>query len=178
MQINIIEIIKQILLDGRMVDGYGFEPRHPMIYNTFMQSDLSFEEFMESCLLEKAPEMEAVQPLNKVMNKVINIELSQYKALDFLSKESADKFKEKFKAYKDAREDLYALCQSTLTTILSNHIMFQELEYISNGKKLTWDQNTLSFKGQLRANKILELSDAKQDTLSYEGQLKTNEIME
>ena len=177
MQINIIEIIKQILLDGRMVDGY-FEPRHQIIYNTFMQSDLSFEEFMESCLLEKAPEMEAVQPLNKVMNKVINIELSQYKALDFLSKESADKFKEKFKAYKDAREDLYALCQSTLTTILSNHIMFQELEYISNGKKLTWDQNTLSFKGQLRANKILELSDAKQDTLSSEGQLKTNEIME
>ena len=156
MQINIIEIIKQILLDGRMVDAYGFEPKHPIIYNAYTQSDLSFEEFMESCLLEKEPEMEAVQPLNKVMNKVIDIELSHHKALDFLSKESADKFNEKLKAYKDAREDLYTLCQSTLTTILSSHIMFQELDYISNGKKLKWDQNTLSFKGSLRANKILE----------------------
>ena len=156
MQINIIEIIKQILLDGRMVDAYGFEPKHPIIYNAYTQSDLSFEEFMESCLLEKEPEMEVVQPLNKVMNKVINIELSHHKALDFLSKESADKFNEKLKAYKDAREDLYTLCQSTLTTILSSHIMFQELDYISNGKKLKWDQNTLSFKGSLRANKILE----------------------
>lgn len=160
MQINIIEIIKQILLDGRMVDAYGFEPKHPIIYNAYTQSGLSFEEFMESCLLEKAPEKEATQPLNKVINKVINIELSHYKALDYLSKESADKFK----AYKDAREDLYALCQNTLTTNLSNHIMFQELEYIDNGKKLKWDQNTLSFKGQLKTNKILELSDAKQDT--------------
>ena len=156
MQINIIEIIKQILLDGRMVDAYGFEPKHPIIYNAYTQSGLSFEEFLESCLLEKAPEMEAVQSLNKVINKVINIELSQHKALEFLSKESADKFKEKLKAYKDAREDLYALCQNTLTTSLSNHIMFQEFDYISNGKKLKWDQNTLSFKGQLRANKILE----------------------
>jgi len=41
--------------------------------------------------------------------------------------------------------------------------MFQELDYISNGKKLEWDQNTLSFRGNLRANKIMELSDAKQD---------------
>lgn len=46
----------------------------------------------------------------------------------------------------------------------ADHIMFQELDYISNGKKLKWDQNTLSFKGQLRTNKILELSDDKQDT--------------
>ena len=160
MQINITEIIKQILLDGRMVDAYGFEPKHPIIYNAYTQSGLSFEEFLESCLLEKAPEMEAVQPLNKV----INIELSQHKALEFLSKESADKFKEKLKAYNDAREDLYALCQNTLTTNLSKHIMFQELDYIGNGKKLKWDQNTLSFKGQLETNKILELSDAKQDT--------------
>ena len=161
MQINIIEIIKQILLDGRMVDAYVFEPKHPIIYNAYTQSGLSFEEFLESCLLEKAPEREVVQPLYK---GIINIELSQHKALNFLSKESADKFKEKLKAYNDARQDLYALCQNTLTTNLSNHIMFQELEYISNGKKLEWYQNTLSFKGQLRANKILELSDDKQDT--------------
>lgn len=160
MQINIIEIIKQILLDGRMVDGYGFEPKHPIIYNAYTKSGLSFEEFLESCLLEKAPEVEAVQPLYKV----INTELSKHKALDFLSKESANKFKEKLKAYDDARQDLYALCQNTLTTELSNHIMLQELDYTSNGKKLKWDQNTLSFKGQLGANKILELSDAKQDT--------------
>lgn len=143
MQINIIEIIKQILLDGRMVDGYGFEPKHPIIYNAYTKSGLSFEEFLESCLLEKAPEREAVQPLYKVIN---------------------DKFKEKLKAYDDARQYLYALCQNTLTTKLSNHIMLQELDYISNGKKLKWDQNTLSFKGQLRTNKIMELSDAKQDT--------------
>lgn len=160
MQINIIEIIKQILLDGRMIDVYGFEPKHPIIYNAYTKSNLSFEEFLESCLLEKAPEMEAVQPLYKV----INIELSQHKVLDFISKESADKFKEKLKAYDDAKKDLYALCQSTLTTELLNHIMFQELDYISNGKKLKWDQNTLSFRGQLRTNKIMELSDAKQDT--------------
>ena len=143
MQINIIEIIKQILLDGRMVDAYGFEPKHPIIYNAYTQSGLSFEEFLESCLLEKAPEREAVQPLYKVIN---------------------DKFKEKLKAYDDERQDLYALCQNTLTTELSNHIMLQELDYISNGKKLKLDQNTLSFKGQLRTNKIMELSDAKQDT--------------
>lgn len=160
MQINITEIIKQILLDGRMVNAYGFEPRHPIIYNAFMQSDLSFEEFLESCLLEKAPEMEVVQQLNKV----INIELSKYKVLDFLSKESADKFEEKLKAYHNAKQDLYALCQNTLTTELSDHIMFQELEYIGGGKKFEWVNNTLSFKGKLRANKILELSDAKQDT--------------
>ena len=163
MQINIIEIIKQILLDGRMIDAYGFEPKHPIIYNAYTQSGLSFEEFLESFLLEKAPEREPVQV--QPLYKVINIELSEYKALGFLSKESAYKFKEKLKAYKDAREDLYSLCQNTLTTELSNHIMFQELDYIVNsGKKLKWDINTLSFKGQLRANKILELSDAKQDT--------------
>lgn len=160
MQINIIEIIKQILLDGRMVDGYGFEIKHPIIYNAYTQSGLSFEKFLESCLLDKAPEVEAVQPLYKV----INIELSKHKALDFLSKESADKFKEKLKAYNDAEQDLNSLCQNTLATELSNNIMFQELDYTSNGKKLKWDQNTLSFKGQLGANKILELSDAKQDT--------------
>lgn len=160
MQINIIEIIKQILLDGRMVDGYGFESEHPIIYNAYAKSNLNFKEFLESCLLEKAPEVEAVQPLYKV----INIELSKRKALDFLSKESANKFKEKLKAYDDARQDLYALCQNTLTTELSNHIMFQELDYIGNGKKLEWDQKTLSFKGKLMAYKILELSDAKQDT--------------
>ena len=97
MQINIIEIIKQILLDGRMVDGHCFEPKHQIIYNAYTKSNLSFEEFLESCLLEKAPEKEAVQPLYKV----INIELSQHKALDFLSKGSADKFKEKLKAYDD-----------------------------------------------------------------------------
>lgn len=160
MQIKIIEIIRQILLDGRMVDGYGFEPKHPIIYNACTQSGLSFEEFLKSCLLEKAPEREVVQQLYKV----INIELSQHKALDFLSKESANKFKEKLKAYNDARQDLYALCRNTLTTELSHHIMFQELDYTSSGNKLKWDQNTLSFKGQLRTNKILELSDAKQDT--------------
>ena len=160
MQINIIEIIKQILLDGRMVDGYGFEPKHPIIYNSYTKSGLSFEKFLESCLLEKAPEKEVVQPLYKV----INIELSQDKALDFLSKESADKFEEKLKAYYDAKQDLYALCKNTLATELSNHIMLQELDYISDEKKLKWDQNTLSFKGQLRADKIMELSDAKQDT--------------
>ncbi len=161
MQINIIEIIKQILLDGRMIDAYGFEPKHPIIYNAYTKSNLNFKEFLESFLLEKAPEKEAVQPLYKL----INIELSKYKALDFLSKESANKFKEKLKAYDDAKQDLYSLCQNTLTTELSNHIMFQELDYIgNNGKKLKWDKNTLSFKGQLGANKILELSDAKQDT--------------
>lgn len=160
MQINIIEIIKQILLDGRMVDGYGFEPKHQIIYNAYTKSGLSFEEFLESCLLEKAPEMEAVQP----SYKVINIELSKYKAIGFLSKESANKFKEKLKAYDDAKQDLYALCQSTLATELSNHIMFQKLDYISNGKKLKWDQNTLSFKGQLKSYKILELSNDYKDT--------------
>ena len=160
MQINITEIMKSILLDGKFVDGYGFEPKHQIIYNAYTKSGLSFEEFLESCLLDKAPEMKVVKPLYKV----INIELSQHKALGFLSKESADKFKEKLKAYNDARQNLYALCKNTLITELSNHIMFQELDYMSNGKKLEWDQNTLSFKGNLRAYKILELSDAKQDT--------------
>ena len=75
--------------------------------------------------------------------------------------ESKKDLEAKLKTYNDARQDLYALCQNTLTTELSNHIMFQELDYISNGKKLEWNQNTLSFKGKLRANKILELSDDK-----------------
>ena len=157
MQINVTEIMKSILLDGKFVDGYGFEPRHPIIYNASMQSNLEFEEFLKSCLLDKAPEVKAV----KQSMQYINIELSQYKAKDYLSEESSKDFREKLKAYNDARQDLYALCQDTLTTELSNHIMFQELDYISNGKKLEWDQNTLSFKGKLRANKILELSDDK-----------------
>lgn len=160
MQINITEIIKSILLDGKFVDGYGFEPRHPIIYNAFMQSHLDFEEFLKSCLLDKAPEVEAV----KQSMQYIDIELSQSKASDYLSEESKKKLNEAVKAYSDARQNLNALCQNTLTTELSNNIMFQELDYISNGKKLYWNQNTLSFKGQLRANKILELSDAKQDT--------------
>lgn len=160
MQINITEIMKSILLDGKFVDGYGFEPRHPIIYNAFMQSHLDFEEFLKSCLLDKAPEVEAV----KQSMQYIDIELSQSKAPDYLSEESKKKLNEAVKAYSDARQNLNALCQNTLTTELSNNIMFQELDYISNGKKLYWNQNTLSFKGQLRANKILELSDAKQDT--------------
>ena len=159
MQINITEIMKSILLDGKFVDGYGFEPRHPIIYNAFMQSDLDFEEFLKSCLLDKAPEVNAV----KQSIKYISIELSQYEAPDYLSEESKKKLNEAVKAYNDARQDLYALCQYTLTTELSNHIMFQNLDYISNGKKLEWDQNTLSFKGNLSANKIMELSDVKQD---------------
>ena len=61
MQINITEIMKEILLDGRMVDGYGFEPKHPIIYNTFMQSHLEFEEFLKSCLLDKVPDVNANQ---------------------------------------------------------------------------------------------------------------------
>lgn len=160
MQINITEIMKSILLDGKFVDGYGFEPRHPIIYNAFMQSHLDFEEFLKSCLLDKSPEVEAV----KQSMQYIDIELSQSKAPDYLSEESKKKLNEAVKAYSDARQNLNALCQNTLTTELSNNIMFQELDYISNGKKLYWNQNTLSFKGQLRANKILELSDAKQDT--------------
>ena len=160
MQINIIKIIEVILLNGRMVEARGFVPNHSIIYDAYTKSGLSFEEFLESCLLDKAPEVEAV----KQSMQYINIELSEYKALGFLSKESADKFKEKLKAYNDARQNLYALCKNTLTTELSNHIMFKELDYMSNGKKLEWDQNTLSFKGNLRANKILELSDVKQDT--------------
>ena len=160
MQINITEIMKSILLDGKFVDGYGFEPRHPIIYNAFMQSHLDFEDFLKSCLLDKAPEVDAV----KQSMQYINIELSQYEAPDYLSEESKKKLNEAVKAYSDARQNLNALCQNTLTTELSNHIMFKELDYISNGKKLKWDQNTLSFKGNLSADKILELSDAKQDT--------------
>ena len=158
MQINITEIMKSILLDGKFVDGYGFEPRHPIIYNAFMQSDLDFEEFLKSCLLDKAPEVNANQ---QTMMQYIKVEINQYKAKDYLSEESSKDFREKLKAYDDARQNLNALCQNTLTTELSNHIMFQELDYISNGKKLEWNQNTLSFKGKLRANKILELSDDK-----------------
>ena len=160
MQINIIKIIETILLNGKIVEARGFVPNHSIIYDAFMQSHLEFEEFLKSCLLDKAPEEEAV----KQSMQYINIELSQYKAPDYLSEESSKDFREKLKTYNDARQDLYALCQNTLTTELSNHIMFQELDYISNGKKLEWDQNTLSFKGNLRAYKILELSDAKQDT--------------
>lgn len=161
MQINITEIMKSILLDGKFVDGYGFEPRHPIIYNAFMQSNLDFEEFLKSCLLDKAPDVNTNQ---QTMMQYIKVEINQYKAKDYLSEESKKDLEAKLKLYSNARQDLYALCQNTLTTELSNHIMFQELDYISNGKKLEWDQNTLSFKGQLRANKILELSDANQDT--------------
>ena len=160
MQINIIEIIKQILLDGRKVDAYGFEPKHPIIYNAYTQSGLSFEEFLESCLLEEAPVVEAV----KQSVKYLNIELSQYKATNYLSEESSKEFKEKIKAYRDAAQDLNALCLKNLTIELSNNIIFSECEYIHNGRKFEWDQNTLSFKGNLSANKIMELSDAKQDT--------------
>lgn len=159
MQINITEIMKSILLDGKFVDGYGFEPRHTIIYNAFMQSHLDFEEFLKSCLLDKAQEVSAV----KQSMQYIKVEINQYKAKDYLSEESSKDFREKLKTYNDARQDLYALCQNTLTTELSNNIMFQELDYISNGKKLEWDQNTLSFKGQLKANKIMELSDVNQD---------------
>ena len=160
MQINIIKIIETILLNGKIVEARGFVPNHSIIYDAFMQSHLEFEEFLKSCLLDKAPEVEAV----KQSMQYINIELSQHKAPDYLSEESKKKLNEALKAYSDARQNLNALCQNTLTTELSNNIMFQEFEYIHNGRKLEWDQNTLSFKGQLRANKILELSDAKQDT--------------
>lgn len=159
MQINITEIMKSILLDGKFVDGYGFEPRHPIIYNAFMQSNLDFEDFLKSCLLDKAPEVKAV----KQSMQYINIELSQDEATDYLSEESSKDFREKLKAYNYARQDLYALCKNTLTTELSNHIMFQELDYISNGKKFELDSQTLSFRGKLKANKIMELSDVKQD---------------
>ena len=158
MQINITEIIKAILLDGKFVDGYGFEPRHPIIYNASMQSHLEFEEFLKSCLLDKAPDVNANQ---QTMMQYIKVEIDQYKAKDYLSEESKEDLEAKLKTYDDARQDLYELCQNTLTTELSNHIMFQEFEYIHNGRKLEWDQNTLSFRGNLRANKILELSDDK-----------------
>ena len=155
MKINITEIIKEILLDGKFVDGYGFEPKHPIIYNAYTKSGLSFEEFLESCLLDKAPDVNANQ---QTMMQYIKVEINQYKAKDYLSEESSKDFREKLKTYNDA------LCQNTLTTELSNHIMFSEFEYIHNGRKFEWDQNTLSFRGNLRANKILELSDVKQDT--------------
>ena len=161
MKINITEIIKEILLDGKFVDGYGFEPKHPIIYNAYTKSGLDFEEFLKSCLLDKAPDVNANQ---QTMMQYIKVEIDQYKAKDYLSEESSKDLEAKLKTYNDARQDLYALCQNTLTTELSNHIMFQELDYISNGKKLEWDQNTLSFIGNLRANKILELSDVNQDT--------------
>lgn len=161
MQINITEIMKSILLDGKFVDGYGFEPRHPIIYNAFMQSHLKFEEFLKSCLLDKAPDVNTNQ---QTMMQYIKVEINQYKAKDYLSEESAKEFKEKLKAYNNAVQDLNALCLNKLTIELSNHIMFQECEYIHNGKKLKWDQNTLSFRGNLKANKIMELSDVNQDT--------------
>ena len=141
-----------------MVEARGFVPNHSIIYDAFMQSDLDFEEFLKSCLLDKAPDVNANQ---QTMMQYIKVEINQYKAKDYLSEESSKDFREKLKAYDDARQNLNALCQNTLTTELSNHIMFQELDYISNGKKLEWDQNTLSFRGNLRANKILELSDDK-----------------
>lgn len=158
MQINITEIMKAILLDGIMVEARGLVPNHSIIYNAFMQSNLEFEEFLKSCLLDKAPDVNTNQ---QTMMQYIKVEINQYKAKDYLSEESSKDFREKLKAYDYARQDLYALCQNTLTTELSNHIMFQELDYISNGNKLEWDQNTLSFRGNLRANKILELSDDK-----------------
>ena len=158
MQINITEIIKAILLNGKMVEARGFVPNHSIIYDAFMQSHLEFEEFLKSCLLGKAPDVNANQ---QTMMQYIKVEINQYKAKDYLSEESSEDFREKLKAYSDARQNLNALCKNTLTTGLSNHIMFQELDYISNGKKLEWDQNTLSFRGNLRANKILELSDDK-----------------
>ena len=158
MQINITEIIKSILLNGRMVEARGFVPNHSIIYDAFMQSNQNFEEFLKSCLLDKAPDVNTNQ---QTMMQYIKVEINQYKAKDYLSEESSKDFREKLKTYNDARQDLYELCQNTLTTELSNHIMFQELDYISNGKKLEWNQNTLSFKGKLRANKILELSDDK-----------------
>lgn len=158
MKINITEIIKAILLDGIMVEARGFVPNHSIIYNAFMQSHLDFEEFLKSCLLDKAPDVNANQ---QTMMQYIKVEINQYKAKDYLSEESKKDLEAKLKAYDDARQDLYELCQNTLTTELSNHIMFQELDYISNGKKLEWDQNTLSFRGNLRANKIMELSDDK-----------------
>ena len=161
MQINIIKIIETILLNGKIVEARGFVPNHSIIYDAFMQSHLEFEEFLKSCLLDKAQDVNANQ---QTMMQYIKVEIDQYKAKDYLSEESSKDFREKLKTYDDARQDLYALCKNTLTTELSNHIMFQELDYISNGKKLEWDQNTLSFKGNLRAYKILELSDAKQDT--------------
>ena len=162
MQINIIKIIEIILLNGRMVEARGFVPNHSIIYDAFTQSNhKNFEEFLESCLLDKAPDVNTNQ---QTMMQYIKVEINQYKAEDYLSEESSKDFREKLKAYNDARQNLNALCQNTLTTELSNHIMFQELDYISNGKKLEWDQNTLSFIGNLRANKILELSDVNQDT--------------
>ena len=160
MKINIIKIIETILLNGKMVEAHGFVPNHSIIYDAFMQSDLDFEEFLKSCLIDKEPDVNANQ---QTMMQYIKVEINQYKAKDYLSEESSKDFREKLKIYNDARQDLYALCQNTLTTELSNHIMFQELDYISNGKKLEWDQNTLSFRGNLRANKILELSDVKQN---------------
>ena len=160
MQINITEIMKSILLDSKFVDRYGFEPKHPIIYNAFMQSNLDFEEFLKSCLLDKAPEVKAV----KQSMQYLSIELSQHKATDYLSEESSKEFREKIKAYRDAAQDLNALCLNNLTKELSNNIIFSECEYIHNGRKFEWDSQTLSFRGKLSANKIMELSDVNQDT--------------
>jgi len=60
MQINITEIIETILLNGKIVEARGFVPNHSIIYNAYTKSGLSFEEFLESCLLDKAPEREVV----------------------------------------------------------------------------------------------------------------------
>ena len=160
MQINIIKIIEIILLNGRMVEGRGFVPNHSIIYDAFMQSHLDFEEFLKSCLLDKAPEVNTNQ---QTMMQYIKVEINQYKAQDYLSEESKKDLEAKLKIYNDARQNLNALCQNTLTTELSNNIMFSELEYIHNGRKFEWDQNTLSFRGKLKANKIMELSDVKQN---------------
>ena len=158
MKINIIKIIETILLNGKIVEARGFVPNHSIIYDAFMQSNLEFEEFLKSCLLDKAPDVNANQ---QTMMQYIKVEINQYKAKDYLSEESSKDFREKLETYDDARQNLNVLCQNTLTTELSNNIMFSEFEYIHNGRKLEWDQNTLSFRGNLRANKILELSDDK-----------------
>jgi len=156
MQINITEILKEILLDGTMVEGYGYSPKHPLIYNKFIESKLSFEEFLKSCLSDtKAPEVD----VNNT-TKVIKINLSQYKVHDYISKESSIEFKEKLEAYKDARQVLYALCNNKLSKELSDNIMFSEFEYMNDGSKFYWDPSNLSFHSELRANKILELSNA------------------
>ena len=51
MQINIIEIMKEILLDGRMYDHHNFQPKHPIIYNAYIKSNMQFEQFLKSCLV-------------------------------------------------------------------------------------------------------------------------------
>ena len=47
MQINITEIMKSILLDGKFVEAHGFVPNHSIIYDAFTQSNhKNFEEFL------------------------------------------------------------------------------------------------------------------------------------